>query len=387
MPYDLLIIGGGIHGAGIAQAGAAAGHRVLLLEQSDLAHGTSSRSSKLIHGGLRYLESAQLRLVYESLRERAILLRVAPHLVRMVPFHIPVYRYTKRRAWQIALGLSAYTALAGFAKQTHFATLARDHWSALDGLRTDGLQAVFRYFDAQTDDAALTHAVMASAQALGAELLMPAQFVAGRIEHDGCTVQYRQRGREYSCRTRVVVNASGPWAKQVLAEFQPRLASPAVERVRGSHIVLPGCLSQGVYYLEAPVDRRAVFAMPYRDRTLVGTTEAVHTGGNDEVNASEQEISYLASVASHYFAQWREVAPLASFAGLRVLPSGTDRPFHRSRETLLLPDNPMQPRVLSVLGGKLTTYRATAEKALRLLTPHLPAHKRLADTRTLVLPG
>jgi glycerol-3-phosphate dehydrogenase len=385
MLHDLVIIGGGIHGAGIAQASAAAGHRVLLLEQSALAHGSSSRSSKLIHGGLRYLESGQIRLVYESLRERAILLRVAPALVRLVPFHIPIYADTRRRAWQIGIGLGAYAALAGWPQASRFSRVPRAQWAALDGLDTTGMQAVFRYHDAQTDDAALTRAVMASAQALGAELAMPAQFVGAQVDAEGCSVQYRQHGRQHECRARVVINASGAWATDVLARFTPQPPIPAIERVRGSHIVLPGRLHQGVYYLEAPADQRAVFAMPYGDDTLVGTTEAAHSGSVDAVHASAEECAYLRAVAEHYFDRWRGVEPLASFAGLRVLPAADGRAFHRSRETLLLADDSQRPRVLSVLGGKLTTYRATAEKALRLLAPQLPQRTARADTRTLML--
>lgn len=385
MHYDLLVIGGGIHGAGIAQAGAAAGHRVLLLEQAALAHGTSSRSSKLIHGGLRYLESGQVRLVYESLRERAILLRIAPALVHRVPFHIPIYANTRRRAWQIGVGLGAYAALAGLREIARFSRLPRAHWAALDGLNTTGLQTVFRYHDAQTDDAALTRAVMASAQSLGAELALPAQFLAAQVDAEGCSVQYRQHERQHECRARVVINASGAWATDVLARFTPQPPMPAIERVRGSHIVLPGRLHQGVYYLEAPADQRAVFAMPYGDDTLLGTTEITHSGNVDAVQASAEECAYLRAVAEHYFDRWRGVAPLTSFAGLRVLPAADGGAFHRSRETLLLADDPRRPRVLSVLGGKLTTYRATAEKVMRRLAPQLPQRTARADTRVLML--
>ena len=162
--YDVVIIGGGIHGVGVAQAAAAAGHRVLLLEKTALASATSSRSSKLIHGGLRYLESAQFGLVRGSLRERTLLLQLAPDLVRRLPFHIPVYAGTTRRPFTIRAGLSLYALLGNLAPDCRFASLPRTDWPDLDGLATDGLQAVFRYYDAQTDDAALTRAVMASAR-------------------------------------------------------------------------------------------------------------------------------------------------------------------------------------------------------------------------------
>src|ERR1700704_5626535 len=174
--YDVVIVGGGIHGAGVLQAAAAAGHRALLIERQSLAAGTSSRSSKLIHGGLRYLETGQFALVRESLRERAIHLRIAAELVELKPFFIPVYRNTRRRPWQLKLGLWIYALLGGFDASTRFGTVPKREWSSLDGLDTQGLEAVIRYHDAQTDDASLTRAVVQSAQDLGGELAMPANF-------------------------------------------------------------------------------------------------------------------------------------------------------------------------------------------------------------------
>ncbi|MBS1246874.1 MAG: FAD-dependent oxidoreductase [Proteobacteria bacterium] len=189
--HDLVVIGAGIHGAGAAQAAAAAGYSVLVLEQTGIASATSCRSSKLIHGGLRYLESGQLNLVRESLRERDILLRIAPQLVRLVPFHIPIYRHTARRSWQIRAGLSLYALLGNLRRHAWFDTLPRTQWDELDGLTTRNLQAVFRYQDAQTDDAALTQAVMRSAQSLGAELVVPGEFLAAQHTANGYAVRYR----------------------------------------------------------------------------------------------------------------------------------------------------------------------------------------------------
>lgn len=385
MDYDLIVIGGGIHGAGIAQAGAAAGYRVLVLEQAGLAHGSSSRSSKLIHGGLRYLENGQLRLVRESLRERRILLEIAPDLVRLVPFHIPIYGTTRRRSWQIRFGLSLYAALAGFGPAARFDTVPEDERDRLDGLRSDGLRTVYRYFDAQTDDAALTRAVMRSAQSLGAELQMPACFVGAELEADGCLVHYRCADRAVACRGRVLVNAAGPWVGQVLAAIQPAQPAPAVDLVRGTHIALPGRLRRGIYYLEAPQDGRAVFAMPRSDCTLIGTTEANYWGDPGAVAPSLAECAYLREVAEHYFPRWRGAVPIGEFAGLRVLPAAPGSPFSRSRETMLVPDRRQRPRLVSVLGGKLTTYRATAETLLRRLAPALPRCAPRGDTRYLRL--
>jgi len=190
--YDVVIVGGGIHGAGVLQAAAAAGHSALLIERLGLASGTSSRSSKLIHGGLRYLETGQFALVRESLRERAIHLRIAAELVELKPFYIPVYRNTRRRPWQLKLGLWIYALLGGFDPSTRFGTVPKREWSSLDGLDTQGLEAVIRYHDAQTDDASLTRAVVQSALSLGAELAMPARFAAATAA--ACRISDRRAG-------------------------------------------------------------------------------------------------------------------------------------------------------------------------------------------------
>src|SRR5450631_2720756 len=189
--YDVVVVGGGIHGAGVLQAAAAAGHSALLIERLGLASGTSSRSSKLIHGGLRYLESGQFSLVRESLRERAILLRIAAELVELKPFFIPVYRDTRRRPWQLKIGLWIYALLGGFGASTRFGAVPKAEWPALDGLDTHDLDAVIRYHDAQTDDALLTRAVVQSALSLGAEIAMPAGFTSANLTDDGVTVAYR----------------------------------------------------------------------------------------------------------------------------------------------------------------------------------------------------
>src|SRR5580698_9414510 len=206
--FDVVVVGGGIHGAGVLQAVAAAGHSALLLEKGALASGTSSRSSKLIHGGLRYLESGQFALVRESLRERAILLRIAAELVELKAFFLPVYRDTRRRPWQLKVGLWMYALLGGFAAGTRFGSVPKSEWSSLDGLETENLDAVIRYHDAQTDDALLTRAVVQSALSLGAELAMPADFIDARLDESGVTVQCRLAGSMLECRARVLVNAA-----------------------------------------------------------------------------------------------------------------------------------------------------------------------------------
>jgi glycerol-3-phosphate dehydrogenase len=382
--YDVVVIGGGIHGVGVAQAAAAAGQRVLLLEKTGLASATSSRSSKLIHGGLRYLESAQFGLVRESLRERALLLRLAPDLVRLLPFHIPIYAATTRRPWKIRAGLSLYALLGNLDPACRFAALPRAHWAELDGLVTDGLQTVFRYFDAQTDDAALTRAVMASAETLGAELACPARFVSAERHADGIAVHYSTPTADITCQTHCVVNAAGPWVDQVQRQLMPGQPVQPIQLVQGAHIQVAGRLTQGAYYLEAPQDRRAVFVTPWYDRTLVGTTESLYTGDPGQVQPLLAEITYLQKTLAHYFPA-RPLELVDSFAGLRVLPIGNGSAFHRPRETRLPVDDPRRPRIVNIYGGKLTGYRATAQRVMRLLQGTLPQRPPQADTTKIPL--
>ena len=385
--YDLVVIGGGIHGVGVAQAAAAQGYTVLVLEQTALAAGTSSRSSKLIHGGLRYLESAQFSLVRECLRERALLLKLAPDLVRLRPFYLPVYRHTQRHPWKIRLGLALYDLLAGGSKVSHYSTLSRHHWERLDGLITEDLEAVYCYPDAQTDDAALTRAVMQSAQELGAELRVPATLQRVECHAQGAVVHYRMAEQSYQCKCLAVVNAAGPWVNEVLNNVTPLPRQIKIDLVAGTHIVIPEPLTQGIYYLEAPRDHRAIFVMPWRRKTLVGTTETVYQGDPAQVHPLNSEIDYLWETFAHYFPRYRHAPQniFAVFAGLRVLPARGGTPFGRSRETILHPDHPAKPRLLTIYGGKLTAYRATAAAVMARLHASLPARKTVADTASLML--
>lgn len=378
----MAVIGAGIHGAGVAQAAAAAGYSVLLLEQyAQPAQGTSGRSSKLIHGGLRYLEGGHFRLVRESLREQALLLKNAPQLVQRVPFFFPVYAHNRRPAWMVRAGLILYWLLGGVP----FRSVPRGEWPQLDGLQTIGLRHVFQYWDAQTDDAQLTAAVLDSARGLGAEIALGAAFESGeRLQH-GYRIGYRQQHEESEAEAGVVVNAAGPWVNRVLSRITPAVAPCPVDLVAGTHIVLPRPLERGVYYVEA-ADGRAVFAMPWQGKTLVGTTETPFAGDPADVVPLSAEIDYLLAIYNDAFGTALMPSDVVeAFAGLRVLPQASASAFHRSRETLFVPDDAEHPRLYSICGGKLTGYRATAEKILSYITPLLSPRQPQADTRTLQL--
>jgi glycerol-3-phosphate dehydrogenase len=382
---DLVVIGAGIHGAGVAQAAAAAGYSVRILERHGIAYGTSSRSSKLIHGGLRYLEQLQLGLVWECLHERELLLRLAPELVQIKPFYIPVYAGTRRRPWQLHAGLSLYALLAGPGHHARFRRLPQREWDGLYGLRTDGLQQIFQYWDAQTDDAALTAAVLRSAEGLGAELMLPAEFLGAELEADGVRVRYREGEREQTCRASVLVNAAGPWVAQAAGMLTPFASRVQSELVQGAHILVDIPSHDGIFYMEVPEDGRAVFLMPWKGVSLVGTTEMPYLGRDPgAVAPTQKEQDYLKRVLEHYFPR-QAFTQLSAFAGLRVLPRDAARPFDRGRELILETDRSYRPRVISLYGGKLTSYRADSLRVLAKIRGALPSRKRRGDTTRLRL--
>lgn len=386
--YDIAIIGGGIHGVGVAQAAAAAGLSVCVLEKADrLANGTSSRSSKLIHGGLRYLETGQLRLVYECLQERRHLLNNAPDLVKLEPFYIPVYDDSSRSPLIIRVGLMLYSLLGGLTADTRFRKLKKDEWDNISGLKRAGLRAVYRFYDGQTDDAALTRAVMKSAQDMNAELQLNARVQNISIGKTNCTIDYLAANKKTRCHAKVTVNAAGPWAGQIAACISPAQSIPAIELIAGTHIVLPKLPIPGIIYAESPQDHRPVFIMPWKEHTLVGTTEHRYQGDPDDIKASAGEIDYLLKTVEHYFPAQINLREqlLASFAGCRVLPASEDNANRKPRETLLVTDHPQRPKVISIYGGKLTAYRATAEQVMAKIAPAFRIPRNARSTRNIRL--
>jgi len=377
---DVLVIGGGINGCGVAQAAAARGLRVLLVEQGKIASGTSSRSSKLIHGGLRYLETMQFGLVREALHERETLLRIAPELVRRERFYIPVYRTSSRPPWKITAGLMLYRFIAGGGNDFH--RIPRHQWEqVLPDLSREGLRAVFQYWDAATDDAVLTQAVADSAVQMGAKVLTQCRVQSIRqIDHDW-EVNFSDGGK---VRAGVLVNAAGPWVNQVLQLISPQAGKLEISLVQGSHIILPQ--SQEAYVYAEADDGRAVFIMPWKGQTMVGTTE-VDVLDVARPEPGDDEIGYLLKVYRHHYPSRpsSEKDVVACFAGVRVLPGDGGSFTGRTREVRLLCDDSGHPRLVTIYGGKLTTYRRTAERVMQLLSPVLQPPRSEADTAIIRL--
>jgi glycerol-3-phosphate dehydrogenase len=237
----------------------------------------------------------------------------------------------------LKVGLFLYALLGGFDASTRFGAVPKAQWAALDGLDTLNLDAVIRYYDAQTDDASLTRAVVQSARALGGEVAMPAKFIEAKLDEDGVTVVYEEAGARTERRARVLVNAAGPWAAAVSRAVHPAISIPAIDLVQGTHIVVPVAVTAGIYYVESPADGRAVFLMPWHGATMIGTTETPYQGDPDGVHPLPAEEEYLLDVARRYFPALRYLTRdsiVERFAGLRVLPAASEAAFGRSRETI-----------------------------------------------------
>lgn len=388
MDYDVAIIGGGIHGVGVAQAAAARGYNTVLLEQYDhLAEGTSSRSSKLIHGGLRYLEQFEFSLVRECLLERSYLLKNAPDLVKLIPVYIPIYKNSKRSPWMIRAGLSLYALLGNFSTDARFKKVKKSQWNDLHGLSLQNLRAVYQYYEAQTDDSLLTKAVMNSAQQHGAVLILNAKVTNINLENDQTKLSYINDSEQHVLTSKAVVNAAGPWAASVVDCVQPKQKNVQVDLVQGAHIVLPIQLGEVIFYIESPKDKRPIFVMPWYGETMIGTTESIFDDDPSKTYPLEKEVEYLLDAFYAYFPEHKNKDLVVSkqFAGLRVLPRSQKNANQRSRETIYLRDRKNKPRLLSIFGGKLTAYRATAEHVLSYIESSLPKNKAELDTKDLKL--
>lgn len=372
--YDVVIIGGGIHGAGCAQLFALNGYSVLLLERFNFAEQTSSRSSKLIHGGLRYLETLQLSLVKTCLHDREVLLNSAANLVHLEKFYIPVYQSSSRGVLKIQAGLSLYALLGGLRASSRFSRLDLATWDNPDGLVRSNLKAVFQYYDGQTNDKKLTLAVIESAQKHKALCLQQTEFLQAEHNSQVWQLAYKHHLQQYNVSATLLINATGPWVNQILRQVSPAHQCLEIDLVQGTHVIFDHHLRAGIYYVEAPADQRAVFIMPYEGRVLVGTTEKIYHSDPANVSATDEEVRYLQTVAANYIPALQQAKCIESFAGVRVLPKSKKSAFKRSRDTVLIADNDRRPKIISIYGGKLTSYRSTAEKIYKLAVKSLPAN-------------
>jgi glycerol-3-phosphate dehydrogenase len=388
--FDLLIVGGGINGVGIARDAAGRGLNVALCEKGDLSSGTSWASSKLIHGGLRYLEHYEFRLVRESLAEREVLLHIAPHLVYPLRFILP-HISELRPAWMIRAGLLLYDHLS------RRVSLPGSTWLNLNkspfgaGLRPQ-LRTGFSYFDCQVDDARLVIANARAAAALGARIMVRTECLGARIV-DGVwqtDLEDRNSGARTTVRARALINVAGPWVAQVRNSIAASGAGRPVRLIKGSHIVVPRVHDGEHALILQNDDGRVIFVIPFEGQySLIGTTEVEVEGVPENLAISEQEIHYLCRAVARYLSRPPSERDVVwSFAGLRPLfgeDGGSLSEITRDYELdvdLIGGATPM----LTVYGGKLTTYRCLAEHVLAKLKPHLP-YMKAPWTQKVTLPG
>ena len=386
--YDLLVIGGGINGAGIARDAAGRGLSTLLVEREDLAGATSSSSSKLIHGGLRYLEQYEFKLVREALAEREILLRVAGHLVwpaRFIMPHVPAHVPGGRPRWMIRTGLFLYDHLARRSLLPGSSAVRLDRAPYSSGLRPE-LKHGFIYSDCRVDDARLVVANALDAQLHGARVLTRTECRSAK-RHDGAWRARLSSGEDVEARA--IVNAAGPWVKKVLNERLGQPSRDLVRLVRGSHILVPKLYDGDHAFILQNDDRRVVFMIPYGDlHTLVGTTDVAQVDVESS-QPSYEEVDYLCRAVNRYLA--KPVRPgdvVWRYAGVRPLyDDGTNDPSAVTRDyTLRVDDDAGAAPVISVFGGKITTYRCLAEHVMDRLQPYFPELKASWTHRT-PLPG
>ena len=375
--YDVAIIGGGINGCGIARDAAGRGLSVYLCEQADLASGTSSAATKLIHGGLRYLEHLEFRLVREALAEREVLWRMAPHIIWPLRFVLP-YHEGLRSAWLLRLGLFLYDHLGGRELLPATSTLDLRKTIVGQALKPSQYSLGFEYSDCWVDDARLVVLNARDAADRGATIRTRTKAVAAERHSDVwrlSTLDCRTGQPAETVQAKILVNAAGPWVGDVLAAINGKNVSASIRLVQGSHVLVPKLYDHDRCYVFQNPDKRVIFAIPYdRDFTLIGTTERDYVGDPGKVEATAEEIEYLCELANRYFkAAISPAAVVWTYSGVRPLyDDGTKEAQAATRDYVLELDEAGAP-MLSVLGGKITTYRRLAQYALDKLGRHLPA--------------
>jgi glycerol-3-phosphate dehydrogenase len=376
--YDLLIIGGGINGAGIARDAAGRGLSVLLCEQDDLAAHTSSASTKLIHGGLRYLEYYEFGLVRKSLQEREVLLRAAPHIIRPLNFVMP-HSAGLRPAWLIRAGLYLYDHLGKRELLPGSRSVDLRMHAAGQSLKPEFMRG-FTYSDARVDDARLVVLNALDAHERGATILPHTRCLSARRYADMWDVTLRPAGEDPQVvRCRALVNAAGPWVMNVLHDALDMSSRPHLRLAKGSHIVVRRLFQHDDAYLLQNPDKRILFAIPYeREFTLIGTTDVEYTGDPADASITDAETNYLCDMANHYFAHGISPADVIwSYSGVRPLLADDAHDLSEVTRDYRLECDATSERapLLCVFGGKITTYRRLAEEGLALLAQSLPQMK------------
>jgi len=390
MEIDLLVIGGGINGCGVAADAAGRGLSVMLCEKDDLAFATSSASSQLIHGGLRYLEQYNFKLVRAALKEREVLMKKAPHLIRPIEFVLPHNKFL-RPVFMIRIGLFLYDHL--ILHRTLATSKKLNLKTAPQGLPLKQIYTTgFNYSDCRTDDARLVVLNAIAARENGAKILTHTACQSAKREN-GCwviTLHDQIRDRTFTLKAKAIVNAAGPWVVQVINDIAGLTTESSVRLVKGSHIVIPKLYEgAGAYILQNP-DQRIGLAIPYQNKfTLIGTTEIPFDGDPNQAAISNTEINYLCDTINRYFTKQISSDDIVwSYAGVRSLyddktksPSKVTREYH-----LELDDDQGKAPILSIFGGKLTTHRILAEAVLKKLRPYFSKMGK-AWTANATLPG
>lgn len=400
--FDLVVIGGGINGASTAREAALRGMKVGLVEAGDFAAGTSSRSSKLIHGGLRYLDQLEFRLVHEARRERRLLRKLAPHLASPVPFLFPIYRGDPYSPLKIRLGLSIYDLLGNLGAADRHQTLSKEELlQRVPRLQPDGLRAGALYHDSLTDDARLTIENIVDAAAHGAAVANYAEvrgFMLGTRKGNGCPtvtgaqVEDRRTGRRFEIASRFWVNATGPWVDYLRALLPGYDGSKTVRLTKGTHIVVPPVAGDFAMFAAILPGKRIFLMMPWHRHGLLGTTDTDYDRDPCQVRPDVADVEYLLRAVNRVLLQPLETSDvIGAYAGLRALaiqPGAS--PSENTREYRLHQD-PWAANLITICGGKLTTSRSLGEKLVDHVASSLPgsapAEWRAHPTRSTPLPG
>lgn len=388
MVYDLFVIGGGVNGCGIARDAAGRGLSVFLAEQNDLASGTSSASTKLIHGGLRYLEHYEFRLVREALIEREVLLQAAPHIIWPLRFVLPHHNGLRPR-WMIRLGLFMYDHLGGrkILPPTRSVDLTTDETGKP---LKDEFTRGYEYSDCWVEDARLVVLNARDAKARGAEIRTRTKVVSARRDGNEWTVDIESTGKSETIRAKALINSAGPWVSQVLGQVIGRNDPDKIRMVKGSHLVVDKLYDHDRCYIFQNADGRICFAIPYETNfTLIGTTDEDHKGDPGKPECSDAEKDYMLNAVSEYFKKPVTRAQVRwAYSGIRPLyDDGASKAQEATRDYVLKLDRPEgQAPMLSVFGGKITTARKLAESVMDEIKPFFPAMKGEWTARS-TLPG